>query len=130
MSWYPRLVSIISTGSAVAAFGAYSGTPDENHGFPALAVASFNVAADQVPALRKSLKKFAKAEDLTFLQDGFWKNGRQVSQFYLRKHSQPVVYIDNVRDALRFEASAYSLESESAWKPRWLRLLSVLGSSE
>jgi len=127
MSWYPRLVSIISTGSAIAAFGACNDTPDESPRLPALAVASFHVAPNDIPALRQALKKFAKAEHLTLLEDGFSQRGRRVGQFYLRKHAQPVVYIDNFRDPLRFEATAYSLESESAWKPLWLRLLSVLG---
>src|SRR5882724_10139011 len=125
MKWHLRVVGNILIGSAVAS-GVSNGTPDERHGSPPLAVETFNVTADQIPAMRGALKRFASDEHLTIQEGGFLKQGRQVIQFYLKKNAQPAFYVDNFRNPLGFEATAYSQDSESVWKPQWLRLLSII----
>jgi hypothetical protein len=120
------LVAIISLALIVSISGVCHSTPDESQGFPALSVASVNVTADQIPKLRDALKNFATVEHLTFFEGGFPKQGRPVHQFYFKQNDQPVFSIDNFRDPLIFEASAYSKDSDDVWKPRWLRLLSTI----
>ena len=129
------LVSLCGAIVTIVAIASVShGTPDESQGFPALAVESVNVAADQIPILGDALREFASLEHLTFFEGGFPKQGRPVHQFYFKQNDQPVFSIDNFRDPLKFEATAYSRDSEDVWKPRWLRLLytirSTLASSE
>jgi hypothetical protein len=128
MNRYRTLVAMVLS-SIVATSGVCHATPDESQGFPALSVESFDVAAEQIPTLRDALKKFASLEHLTFFEGGFPKRGRPVYQFYFKQNDQPVFSIDNFRDALKFEATAYSRDSEDVWKPRWLRLLSTIRST-
>jgi hypothetical protein len=123
------LLGILFCACAVSATEDPSGTAiGTTQGFPPLAVETFNISADKIPALRETLKKFAAVEHLTYLEAGFPKQGRQVSQFYLKKDSRPAFYIDNFRDPLKFEATAYSRDSEAVWTPRWLRLLGSIRS--
>ena len=128
------LVAVISLCSIVAIASVCNGTPDESQGFPALAVVSVNVNRGSDSHTHRCQKKFASLEHLTFFEGGFPKQGRPVHQFYFKQNDQPMFSIDNFRDPIKFEATAYSRDSEDVWKPRWLRLLytirSTLASSE
>ena len=128
MNRYRTLVAILLS-SIVAIANVCHGTPDESQGFPPLIVESVSVTADQIPTLRDALKKFASLEHLTFFESSFPKHGRPVYQFYFKQNDQPVFSIDNFRDPLTLEVSAYSRDSERVWKPRWLRLLSTIRST-
>jgi hypothetical protein len=123
------LVSLISLSSIVEIASVCHGAPDESQGFLPLAIVSVNVTADRIPTLRDALKKFATVEHLTFFEGGFPKQGRPVYQFYFKQNDQPVFSIDNFRDPLKFEATAYSRDNEDVWRPRWLRLLSTIRSA-
>jgi hypothetical protein len=128
MSGYQWLLRVLLVGTIIFASGACNGSPDESRGFPPLAVESFDVSLDKIPALRENLKRFAETEHLNYFEGGFPKQGRQVSQFYFKKNSRPVFYVDNFRNPIKFEATAYSGNSEGDWTPRWLRLLVIIRS--
>jgi len=98
----------------------------DRQGFPPRALASVSLASKDIALLRSTLKDFAQAEKLEFLEGSFGKHGELVEQFYLKERGAPVFYADNFREPLTFRVTAYSNEEESKWEPRWQRLLSTL----
>lgn len=102
------------------------GAADDSKGFPPMAVESFSLSPDRIPALRETLRSFAAKEHLTFLEGEMPKQGRQVTQFYLKRGTQPAFYVSNFRDPLKFKATAYSNDPADTWNLSWQRLLIAL----
>jgi hypothetical protein len=110
-----------------------TGTKSHSHptALPPEIDASTTMAAGYLRPTHENIyhTSIASLEHLEFLEGGFLSQERQVHQFYFKKNDQPVFYINNFRDPLEFEATAYSSDAEDVWKPRWLMLLSTTHST-
>jgi hypothetical protein len=72
------------------------------------------------------LREFGRLERLTISEDNILKQGRNVAQIKLERDRQTFFYMDNFRDAKRFELMAYSHVSKGVWQPIWNRLIEKL----